>query len=766
MADDGYASWYARKLWARLPAIYRTMDSADGSPGPLQEITARIGAQIATVRRGVDRMWENQSIETCDDWAIPYIGDLLATRMVACLDARAQRLDVAKTIYYRRRSGTVGLLEELAADIAGHDARVVEFFRRMGRTRHNFDPPLGIPPGRYDEALPTPPAVTEGLLGGYSRTPAGGFADLRNAYAAGNSQTAFDEFAHVADLRRGTQSAGWQNIPHLGVFIWWLRGYPITAATPVSNGAASPCFTFDPTGRMAPLFCPSSRSAESWGEHWASPAPWRLPTPIGERFWAMTPDALYPFAFWVGLGGGGAPAPEPRADLRIHPQTGVFSFLGAPPKGTLVSAYHFGFSSAVGAGGFDPRILPNLDEPAAVTTVAGATGLDTALGALAGDALVVIGDSATYPGLTAGVTLASGKLLVLRAADGERPLVRWTGGGAWTIQGADSSLTIQGVMLQGADIVLTGTFDTVRLRLATIDPGTSAAPSALFADAIDGVPLKPGALWIEGSVRKLILERSITGPIRTRNGGTVETLTASDSIIQSIPTHDIDANAPVLDPAELAAEVKAGADTLSVQLRAALPAADLTDLEAYVPGAAPSAGLLAALTAALQGVDRGVAETVYPLALADLALGFADGQVSLSRCTVLGPLAVHRLSASECILHGVARVEDAQHGCVRFSAYARGSQLHQPYRSVAIAPQGPVFESRLFGRPDYAKLRRDADRAILSPEPEDTILGGAQDGSEMGAFCLERNTLRRRGLAQKYEEFTPISMTPVWIDAD
>ena len=92
------------------------------------------------MRRSIDRLWENQSIETCDDWVVPYIGDLLATRLVSCLDARAQRLDVAKTIYYRRRSGTLGVLEELAADIAGRDARAVEFFRRLGRTRHQFDP--------------------------------------------------------------------------------------------------------------------------------------------------------------------------------------------------------------------------------------------------------------------------------------------------------------------------------------------------------------------------------------------------------------------------------------------------------------------------------------------------------------------------------------------------------------------------------------------------------------------------------------------------
>jgi hypothetical protein len=168
----------------------------------------------------------------------------------------------------------------------------------------------------------------------------------------------------------------------------------------------------------------------------------------------------------------------------------------------------------------------------------------------------------------------------------------------------------------------------------------------------------------------------------------------------------------------------------------------------------------------LAGLDRALLEAAYPLALADLALGFSSGTVSLSRCTVLGPTVTHRMEASECILDEIAQVEDPQHGCVRFCAYAQGSNLHAPYRSVAVPPRGPLFESRLFGRPNYAKLRRDADATIIGPQPGDIIQGGAQNGAEMGAFCLERIALKRRGLAAKYLEFMPISLTPVWIDAD
>ena len=112
MVDDGYAQYYADRLWNLLPAVYRTLDAGPGpdGAGPLRELINRIGNQAAVVRRSIDRLGENQSIETCDDWVIPYIGDLVATRIVSCLDAQAQRVDVAKTIYYRRRAGTVSIV--------------------------------------------------------------------------------------------------------------------------------------------------------------------------------------------------------------------------------------------------------------------------------------------------------------------------------------------------------------------------------------------------------------------------------------------------------------------------------------------------------------------------------------------------------------------------------------------------------------------------------------------------------------------------------
>jgi hypothetical protein len=700
MADDGYTSFYQAKLWSLVPAFTRTRDLPDGA-GPLRELLDRLGAGFADLRRGIDRLADNQSIETCDDWVVPYIGDLLATRLVSCLDARAQRLDVAKTIYYRRRCGTLGLLEELAANIAGRDARAVEFFRRLGRTRHQYDPEIGPVPVYQPGSMPGS-AVIEGLAGATSGTPAGGYADLRHPYAAHASAGAFDQYAHSADLRRGVQSAGWHNISHLGVFIWWLYSFPVRGGTPVSNGQSPPCFSFDPSGRLIPLFARSDRIADEgitgFGEDWVSPDEWGLPVPVSETLWSAYPDKLYPASFAVDLAGGSAPAPRPRGDVRIHPERGLFSFTDPKDTTSPLVDYHAGFSSRIGAGGFDDRILSMIDQPPVFASVAGGgTALDGALGAIATSETVEIEDSLTYPAVTADLVLpAAPSLVVIRAASQQRPVVRWAGGGAtWTIAGQKGDLVLQGLWLQGADLVLAGEFGTVSLRMMTLDPGTSGTGGAWFDKAIDGLALAPTTLWIDGTVKNLIVERCILGPVRARGTGIAESLTVSDSIIQAIPTHSPSASAPP-----------------------------------------------------------------------DPALESVSGEVALTRSTVLGLIAVHRLSASECILDEPAIVEDPQHGCIRFSAYAIGSAVHAPYRSVRVPPHGPLFRTRRFGDPDYARLSRLADVAIVNPSPGDTILGGARNESEMGAFSLEDVPLRKRGLAAKYEEYAPLGIYPVWIDAD
>src|SRR5439155_3498766 len=89
---------YDHLLQKLIPAFYREEDGPVENPGVLRGIVKIIAAQAALLRRNTDRLWEDAFIEDCDDWAVPYIGDLAATRMVSALDTRGRRVDVARTI--------------------------------------------------------------------------------------------------------------------------------------------------------------------------------------------------------------------------------------------------------------------------------------------------------------------------------------------------------------------------------------------------------------------------------------------------------------------------------------------------------------------------------------------------------------------------------------------------------------------------------------------------------------------------------------------
>ena len=66
---DHYEAYYADKLWGLIPSVYREDDAVGTEGGPLRELVGRIGVQAAILRRSIDRMWSDQSIETADDWA-------------------------------------------------------------------------------------------------------------------------------------------------------------------------------------------------------------------------------------------------------------------------------------------------------------------------------------------------------------------------------------------------------------------------------------------------------------------------------------------------------------------------------------------------------------------------------------------------------------------------------------------------------------------------------------------------------------------------
>ena len=94
-AQDGFERYYAEKIWEWIPSTYRHEDGLADPPHVLRGIVEILARQAAIARRTSDRLWEDQFIQTCDDWAVPYIGNLLGTRLVGSLNRRARRVDVA-----------------------------------------------------------------------------------------------------------------------------------------------------------------------------------------------------------------------------------------------------------------------------------------------------------------------------------------------------------------------------------------------------------------------------------------------------------------------------------------------------------------------------------------------------------------------------------------------------------------------------------------------------------------------------------------------
>jgi hypothetical protein len=536
---DRYEAFYAHKLWHLIPEVYRAAD-AEGSPdgsGPLRELVGRLGAQAAVLRRAIDRAWEDQSPETCDAWAVAYLGDLLATNLLPDLDDRARRLDVAKTIYYRRRKGTLAVLEELASDLTGWDVKVVEFFRRLARARHNFDPPVGGPPREL--------LVAQGLVGRRSGTPAGGTADLRDASTATSSRTAFDEFAHTADFRRGRGTTGRHGIPKVGVFVWRLTSYGVAPVTPVKVSGTADEYTFDPTGRDVPLFAKGRRGTDAFGR-WVSPAEWALSGPISCPLWHAGPEgrgALYPDSLAVLTNDPAAGphqfVPQPLAAVtEVGPERGRFRYAPAAGEQWAVR-YHYGFAADLGAGPYDRR--PYRPDGAAFPAADAARRGGDGVGGLPPDGVVELADSLTYAG--AAGTVSVGKLTI-RAANRMRPVLR-EAGGTWAFEGtaADSVLELDGLFLSGGvQVALRGTFDRVAIRCCTFDPGLTDPDDPLqSATAADGVPLEPTRLRVEGRVAKLTIDRSVLARVETTGAGRVSFADLSDSVLQSLALPDADA---------------------------------------------------------------------------------------------------------------------------------------------------------------------------------------------------------------------------------
>src|SRR5215211_746892 len=206
------------RLYNLLPVIYRLRDAEQGYP--LRALLGVIAEQVSLVEADITQLYDNWFIETCQDWVVPYIGELIGYQLVheagepgdvstaqglARNKILIPRRDVADTISNRRRKGTLALLEELAADVTGWPTRAVEFYTLLGWTQN-------INHLHLDRA----------------RT-----VDVRNGDAFDLLAGPFDQLVRTVDVRRinSHRAIGRYNIPGVGLFVWRLKTYSVSKVT-------------------------------------------------------------------------------------------------------------------------------------------------------------------------------------------------------------------------------------------------------------------------------------------------------------------------------------------------------------------------------------------------------------------------------------------------------------------------------------------------------------------------------------------------------
>ena len=682
---------------------------ANQARGPLESLLMLVEEQLAIVAEDLDQFYDDQFIETCAPWVIPYIGGLIGFKEVhgVAPGVASPRAEVAHTIGFRRRKGTALVLEQLARDITGWGAHAVEFFQELATTQYMNH----IRPGNH-------------------------FApDLRHWEAGAYIDTGFDRTAHKVDVRRIAVERGRYNIQNIGIFLWSLNAYGVTMS-PAVTAVPDTCFRFSSLGRDIPLFNqPVSQGAEIT----ALAEPVNVPDVLRRRRLcqdiaqtlaansaatsydpgnslavfvngSLVPPSKIQVCDLAGNDGSWINLPTASSSFAaaIDPELGRLALPPAAGASPVVQvSYYYGFNADMGGGEY-PRSASFAGKPEQVVVrVPGDyPGIQQALSALPGDGIVEITDSGRYSepgGLTVAVK-AHGHI-ELRAADGRRPTLV-IGDDISITGGAESQFDLNGLIVTYAapspptplpaalvHIPAGASNDLSRVGLThcTLVPGWALNPNGDPRPAFAGLP----TLAAEIPGLQIVIQKSIVGGLFVHG---LATAGVSDSIVDAT-------------------------DPTGVAYAASIDAAKRPQ-----PGGA--------LT--MQGCT--VVGKVYSALLALLSNSIVWARLSAADSAATPPLWSAPLWASR-----------KQEGCVRFSFLPQGSITPRPFESIEQAaglPQ-PLFYSLRYGDAAYAKLL---------PATDDLIRRGADDSGEMGAFHFLLAPLRETDLRVRIREFLPVGL--------
>ena len=739
------------RLYNLLPAIYLIRDVEQGES--LRALLAVIEREMQAIEKDIDGMYENLFIETCDEWVVPYIGDLMGVQGLhaICSGDFSLRPYVANTLAYRRRKGTVVVLEQLARDVTGWPACAVEFFKLLSVSQHFNHVTL-----RRGKTL-----------------------DLRDQNQVELLNGPFENTAHTSDVRSiaSDYGKGKYNIPNIGIFLWRLQPYAVSrsSARPVvepNDGR----YTFDPLGHDIPLFNQPQTEKEiiHLAEEMNVPGILRrrlLYDELETRRQALTEklplksvyfggnqvfevfvkktgsdilSKLFPeeilicnLSDWRRPGIGtyirAGNNTKFTTQVAVDPVLGRLVFLGDDVPERLDVSYKYGFSADVGGGPYnrqdsvaewyDPDDMNNLDKQVTwqmgvtkdMITLSEApdpnqlketlqdaisTWKEHALSTPNAFGIITIMDSSTYrEDLT--IEIPEGRKLAIVAADW--PVVTITGPtdiqqrfiGQLIPEGIrphlQGNLSIMGDTGEPVgELVLDGLLVDGKLTIKTGDFGMFSCHHCTF------VPGKGGIL---------IEMADMPG---TSSGQTVHpVITFYNSIVDSINL----------------------ADTV--------PDIDIMD--------------------SIVGVPDGE------------AIKAVGGRAQIQTSTIFGSIIMRRLEASNSIFIGKVYVERQQVGCMRFCSLSDIDisrtprrylcqpdlalrDIHEDQETEQVHVKGrlkPVFTSIKYGNPAYAQLSIGCAREIQT---------GAEDGSEIGVFSKLKQPQREANVHTALKEYLPFGL--------
>src|SRR5664279_2145117 len=95
-------------LYRLLPAFNQTRDVETGNSllpgeehdGPLKALLGLVAEQLAVLEENFEQLYDDQFIETCAEWVVPYIGDLVGARGLTVFPGASfsERGEVANTL--------------------------------------------------------------------------------------------------------------------------------------------------------------------------------------------------------------------------------------------------------------------------------------------------------------------------------------------------------------------------------------------------------------------------------------------------------------------------------------------------------------------------------------------------------------------------------------------------------------------------------------------------------------------------------------------